>query len=319
MWFRRDDDGYYYDDDESASRRRRIMMAGAALVVVVGVGAVWQLRAGSNAGAPAAETGTTASENPTEARSSTTATTTTSPAGGTARTRSTATTSTTVKAQEQSATAATTTVAAAPASIAASGTTPTTIAGAPVSDLGYPTSPDGTPLPVVAIFDTETITITGQVPSEQAKIRLAMLAEVNSQFPDAEVVNNVVVNPAVPLSVGVRVIELNSARFPEASADILPPHAAELDRVVTVMNALPNVTVLVVGHADQRGNDTDNFAISDERARAVVNYLRFLGISPTRLSSRAAGSADLLTEGDDTTSLALNRRTEFIFYGLLVE
>ncbi len=85
----------------------------------------------------------------------------------------------------------------------------------------------------------------------------------------------------MPLSVGVRVIELNSARFPEGTAEILPAHALELDRVVAVMTALPNISVVVVGHADQRGDDIRNFAISDERARAVVNYLLYLGISPT--------------------------------------
>jgi outer membrane protein OmpA-like peptidoglycan-associated protein len=171
----------------------------------------------------------------------------------------------------------------------------------------------------VVIFDVETITISGQVPSEAQRERLAGLAIANSQFPEAEVVDNMVINPAVPLSVGVRVIELNSARFPEGSADILPDHALELDRVVTIMQALPNISVVVVGHADQRGDDIRNFAVSDERARAVVNYLLYLGISPTRLSSRAAGETDLLTIGDDDAALALNRRTEFIFYGLLME
>jgi outer membrane protein OmpA-like peptidoglycan-associated protein len=184
---------------------------------------------------------------------------------------------------------------------------------------GYPTSPDGTPLPLVVIFDVEAITISGQVPSEAARARLSALAKANSQFPDAEVIDNMVVNPAVPISVGARVIELNSARFPEGSAEILPEHALELDRVVAVMKALPNISVVVVGHADQRGDDARNFAISDERARAVVNYLRYLGISPTRLSSRAAGESDLLSIGDDDAALALNRRTEFIFYGLLIE
>ena len=85
------------------------------------------------------------------------------------------------------------------------------------------------------------------------------------------------------------------------------------------MQALQNISVLVVGHADQRGDDPTNFALSDERARAVVNYLIYLGISPMRLSSRAAGENDLLTIGDDDAALALNRRTEFIFYGLLIE
>ena len=180
-------------------------------------------------------------------------------------------------------------------------------------------SPDGTPLPLVVIFDTETVTIAGQVPSQAARDRLSALALANSQFPDVDVVDNMVINPAVPISVGVRVIELNSARFPEGSADILPDHARELDRVLTIMQALPNISVMVIGHADQRGDDLTNFAISDERARAVVNYLLYLGIPPMRLSSRAAGETDLLTIGDDDTALALNRRTEFIFYGLLIE
>ena len=183
----------------------------------------------------------------------------------------------------------------------------------------YPTNADGTPLPLLAIFDTETITLSGQVPSEAARERLKALAIANSQFPDAEIVDNMVVNPAVPISVGVRVLELNSARFPTGTAEILPEHAQELDRVVNIMNALPNITVLVIGHADQRGDESRNFARSDERARAVVNYLRYRGISPTRLSSRAAGESDLLTIEENDVALALNRRTEFIFYGLLVE
>ncbi len=168
------------------------------------------------------------------------------------------------------------------------------------------------------IFDTDTITITGFVPSQAAKDRLEVLAVANSKTP-AEVVNNLIINENVPINVGVRVIELNSARFPEGTAQILPGHAVELDRVVSIMNALPNISVLVIGHADQRGSDANNFAISDERARAVVNYLRFLGISPTRLSSRAAGATDLLTLNNDLAAFALNRRTEFIFYGLVIE
>jgi outer membrane protein OmpA-like peptidoglycan-associated protein len=202
-----------------------------------------------------------------------------------------------------------------PTTSAATTSTPATT----TAPLAYPMSPDGTPLPILAVFDTETITISGQVPSQAAKDRLAQLAVANSQFPDARVVDNMLINPAVPISIGVRVIELNSARFPEGTDDILPEHAAELDRVVSIMNALPHISVLVVGHADQRGDDVRNFRISDARARAVVNYLLFFGIQPSRLASRAAGETDLLTFADDPEALALNRRTEFIFYGLLVE
>jgi len=169
---------------------------------------------------------------------------------------------------------------------------------------------------VVAIFDTSTITLTGEVPSKAAVDRLSSLVLANSQTP-AVVVNNLIINPGVPLGVGVRVIELNSARFPTAMSTVLPAHAKELDRVANVMKALPGVSVLVIGHADQRGNDEANLAISAARAQAVVNYLIYVGISPSRLSARGVGDSDLLTRQTDAVSLTLNRRTEFVFYGLL--
>ena len=84
------------------------------------------------------------------------------------------------------------------------------------------------------------------------------------------------------------------------------------------MSALPNITALVIGHADQRGGDLANYAISEQRANAVKNYVAAHGIAPDRLSSRAVGETDLLTLDDDAAALALNRRTEFVFYGLLL-
>ena len=179
--------------------------------------------------------------------------------------------------------------------------------------------PDGSPVPVVAIFDVGRVTLNGAVPDQAAVDRLGELALLNARGgPEANtLVNNLTINPAVPRNVGVRVIEVTSTRFPEGSAEILPEHALELDRAFAVLNAFPSLSVLVVGHADQQGNDLANFVLSEDRARAVVVYLAAKGIAPSRLSSRAVGEADLLSIGDDDASLALNRRTEFIFYGLI--
>jgi outer membrane protein OmpA-like peptidoglycan-associated protein len=181
----------------------------------------------------------------------------------------------------------------------------------------YPTLPDGSPTPILAIFDTDTITLSGTVPSQAAADRLGQLALANSKTP-AALVQFLAIDPDVPANVGVRVIEMNSSRFPAGSADILPDHGRELDRIGAVMNALPNTTVLVIGHADQRGSDAANFAMSEERARAVVSHLVAYGIDGSRLSSRAVGESDLLSLNDDETALELNRRTEFVIYGTLV-
>ena len=188
----------------------------------------------------------------------------------------------------------------------------------PVEDVAsYPTLPDGSPVPVLAIFDADTITLSGTVPSQAAADRLAQLAIANSKTP-AALVQFLAINPDVPANVGVRVLEMTSSRFPDGSADILPDHGRELDRIGAVMNALPNTTVLVIGHADQRGSEAANFAISEARARAVVSHLVDYGIDASRLSSRAVGEADLLSLNDDETALELNRRTEFVIYGTLL-
>ncbi len=96
-------------------------------------------------------------------------------------------------------------------------------------------------------------------------------------------------------------------------------HAAQLDRVANVMNLLPNLTVTVVGHADQVGDELANYALSEARAVSVVRYLVGKGVAPARLTSRAVGEQDLLSADESEASLALNRRTEFIFYGLLAD
>ena len=198
-------------------------------------------------------------------------------------------------------------------------TTATTVAPSTTVAAPYETLPDGTPAPIIAVFDTNSITLTGAVPDQAAKDRLQTLAVANAKPGQADVVDNqVTINPAVPRNIGVRVVELTSARFPDGSSEILPEHAAELDRIVTIMNALPNVSALIIGHADQRGDNLANYAISEERALAVKNYVIAGGVAQSRMSSRAVGEEDLLTLANDPAALALNRRTEIVFYGLLL-
>jgi outer membrane protein OmpA-like peptidoglycan-associated protein len=179
-----------------------------------------------------------------------------------------------------------------------------------------PTLPDGTPAPVLVVFDTDTVTVRGAVGSKAAADRLRALAAANSKT-HAKVDSEITINPRVPDGVGVRVIELHSARFAPSSAVVTPEHAVEFQRVIAVMKALPQVTALVIGHADQRGPAAVNLVLSAERASAVVDYLVSQGIAPDRLSSRGVGASDLLTGDLSDAALALNRRTEFVFYGLL--
>jgi len=180
----------------------------------------------------------------------------------------------------------------------------------------YDTLPDGNPAPIIVVFGADLITISGNVPDQATKDKLQALSIANARTP-VPVSNLLVIDPTVPRTIGVRVVELTSARFNEGSAKVAGAHAKELDRITAIMNALPNISVLIVGHADQVGSSDANYQLSLQRANAVVAYLVQSGVSPQRLSSRAVGDTDLLTLNDDAASLALNRRTEFIIYGLI--
>jgi outer membrane protein OmpA-like peptidoglycan-associated protein len=174
-------------------------------------------------------------------------------------------------------------------------------------------------VPALALFDVNQITLTGAVPDGATKARLQALALANAKPGQGNIANFLTINPDVPRNVGVRVVELTSARFPARSAEVMPAHGQELDRVVSIMNALPHITALVIGHSDQRGDEQTNFELSAARAGSVLDYLAAHGVDPSRLSSRAVGEADLLTLNNDDAALALNRRTEFVFYGLFIE
>ena len=76
--------------------------------------------------------------------------------------------------------------------------------------------------------------------------------------------------------------------------------------------------VVIEGHADDRGTQEWNLRLSRHRAKAVVDYLVSQGVNAERLSSKAVGSDEPLTQDSSDAAYALNRRTEFVFYGLLV-
>ena len=274
-----DDD---YDDEEITPLWRRPLLWVAAVVVLAAIAAVGYVVANrgtsSDVDTTASSTSVTGSapvgSSPavvaTAVAVSTIATSTTSVAAATSP-PTTVVASTTVAPTV----APSTTVAP---TVAPSTDAPTTVAS-PAEVPTYATLPDGSPAPIIAVFGTENVTLTGAVPTQEAKDKLQALAIANSKFP-VPVQNLLTIDPSVPPGIGVRVVELTSARFEPNSAEVQGFHALELDRVVSIMNALPTVTALVIGHADQVGTDAQNFKISAERATGGRQLPRLKGDQP---------------------------------------
>lgn len=92
--------------------------------------------------------------------------------------------------------------------------------------------------------------------------------------------------------------------------------AAELDKVVKVMNDNPTLWIEMGSHTDSRGDDAFNLRLSQKRAESAVQYIISRGIKKNRIEAKGYGETKLLNHcanGVNCSDKAhqLNRRTEF--------
>ena len=80
--------------------------------------------------------------------------------------------------------------------------------------------------------------------------------------------------------------------------------------VALALKANPTLAVRLGGHADERGSDTYNDALSLRRARAVGAYLTERGVAQAQVEAAAYGVRRPLDPGHDAASWARNRRCE---------
>lgn len=98
--------------------------------------------------------------------------------------------------------------------------------------------------------------------------------------------------------------------------DIRLDAAAELDKLVKLLEDNPNIEIEMGSHTDSRGADNYNLVLSSKRAMSAVFYLVRQGIDPNRLTWKGYGESMLVNECKDNELCHEhkhqdNRRTEF--------
>lgn len=89
-----------------------------------------------------------------------------------------------------------------------------------------------------------------------------------------------------------------------------------LDKVITVLNSNPNLSIELSSHTDSRSSDSYNLQLSQKRAKSAVDYLISKGINKNRLKAIGYGETKLLNRCINNVECseeehAINRRTEF--------
>lgn len=111
-------------------------------------------------------------------------------------------------------------------------------------------------------------------------------------------------------------IVMENVYYDTGMSDIREDAAVELDKLVTLLNENPNISIEIGSHTDSRQTKKYNQKLSEERAKSVVDYLVSKGINMNRLRSKGYGESQLLNKCKDGVKCSeeqhqRNRRTEF--------
>ena len=85
---------------------------------------------------------------------------------------------------------------------------------------------------------------------------------------------------------------------------------ADLKRLLHELRARPQSDIVVIGHTDRVGSESDNDALSLQRADRVKAELLSLGIAVERVRSAGRGERELLVPTVDNVEEPRNRRVE---------
>ncbi|MDR0518017.1 MAG: OmpA family protein [Fibromonadaceae bacterium] len=108
-----------------------------------------------------------------------------------------------------------------------------------------------------------------------------------------------------------KVFVVEGINFVSGKADITDDSFANLMTVVETMNAYPEVEFKVIGHTDNQGSKSVNQKLSEDRAKAVVDFLAERGIKKTRLDYEGHGPDKPIANNTTAAGRAKNRRIEF--------
>lgn len=101
--------------------------------------------------------------------------------------------------------------------------------------------------------------------------------------------------------------------FAVDQSDVQPQFTRVLDDVARTLNAYPQTTIDVVGHADSSGPDAYNQTLSERRASAVAAYLVGTGqVLGGRVFVAGLGESQPVADNGTAAGRSQNRRVEII-------
>lgn len=108
-----------------------------------------------------------------------------------------------------------------------------------------------------------------------------------------------------------KIYTFKNVLFDFDKANLLPISLDELQKLYSHLEANQQTTIEIYGHTDAIGTQIRNEQLSQERAKAVADYLISLGLHSERIKWFGYGSAKPVATNETDEGRAENRRVEF--------
>jgi len=112
------------------------------------------------------------------------------------------------------------------------------------------------------------------------------------------------------VKVGTKVV-LENIYFETSKATLKPDSYEQLNQVIKFLENNETIRLEISGHTDNTGSLKINTKLSEERAKAVVDYFVAQGISASRLESKGYAFTQPIAPNDTEAGREQNRRVEF--------
>ena len=113
-------------------------------------------------------------------------------------------------------------------------------------------------------------------------------------------------------------VNLSDVLFDTGKSALKQNTQISLAQVATILNLYQDLKVQVEGYTDNTGSDQLNQKLSEDRARAVSNFLTGHGVPPGNVSAAGYGKSDPVADNSNAAGRAQNRRVELIVSGAAI-
>jgi outer membrane protein OmpA-like peptidoglycan-associated protein len=141
-----------------------------------------------------------------------------------------------------------------------------------------------------------------QFESEKAELRAQLLRQFNVILQTRDSARGLIVN-------------MSDVLFDTGKYSLRPAAREKLAKVAGIVSGHPGLKLDVEGHTDNVGGDDYNQQLSEQRGRAVRDYLTQQGLPMTSVTSKGLGETQPVATNDTAAGRQQNRRVELVISG----